>query len=304
MRVGRSASAASFSDDGRASGTPTRPTSAGEGLCSRELGGTGRPATFRDVFASREFRAIYAASTLSWIGDYVARAAVTALVYQVTDSVAASAAAFAISYAPWLLGGSVLVVARRAVPVPHGHGHLRRRPDAHHGGGRDAPACRCRWCWSCSCWLRVLHAAVRRGPLGHPARGARRRPVRARARPATRPPPSRPRSSGTSSAPRCPITNPRLALADQRGHASPSPRCWSGSGCSWRRAGAGPRTAAPTCCARPSTASGSSSAPRRCGRSSLLVFCGVLFVVVPEGLGAAWAATLADGAGTRAGPRA
>lgn len=67
-----------------------------------------RPATFRDVLASSEFRSIYAASTLSWLGDYVAKAAITALVYQQTSSVAASAAAFAISYTPWLLGGPVL----------------------------------------------------------------------------------------------------------------------------------------------------------------------------------------------------
>jgi hypothetical protein len=56
-----------------------------------------------------EFRAIYAASSLSWIGDYIARAAITALVFQLTHSAIASAAAFALSYAPWLLGGSVLV---------------------------------------------------------------------------------------------------------------------------------------------------------------------------------------------------
>jgi MFS family permease len=68
-----------------------------------------RQATFREVLASTEFRAIYVASTLSWVGDYLARAAITALVYQITESVVASAAAFAISYAPWLLGGSVLV---------------------------------------------------------------------------------------------------------------------------------------------------------------------------------------------------
>jgi hypothetical protein len=68
-----------------------------------------RPATYREVLGSHEFRAIYAASTLSWAGDYLARAAITALVFQMTGSVAASAGAFAISYAPWLLGGSVLV---------------------------------------------------------------------------------------------------------------------------------------------------------------------------------------------------
>jgi MFS family permease len=75
-----------------------------------------RPATFQDVLASREFRAVYAASTLSWVGDYLARAAVTALVYKYTGSVAYSAAAFAISYAPWLLGGSVLVSLAERYP--------------------------------------------------------------------------------------------------------------------------------------------------------------------------------------------
>jgi MFS transporter len=73
-----------------------------------------RPTRFRDVFASAEFRSLYAASALSWLGDFVARAAVTALVFDQTKSVAISAAAFAISFAPWLLGGYLLVaVAER-----------------------------------------------------------------------------------------------------------------------------------------------------------------------------------------------
>jgi len=84
------------------------------------VSGTGRhaerPATFRDVLGVREFRAIYAASTLSWFGDYIARAAITALVYQATQSVPASAAAFAITYAPWLLGGSFLVSLAERYP--------------------------------------------------------------------------------------------------------------------------------------------------------------------------------------------
>jgi MFS family permease len=75
-----------------------------------------RPATFREVFAVGEFRAIYAASTLSWVGDYVARAAITALAFQITGDVLISAAAFAISYAPWLLGGSVLVALAERYP--------------------------------------------------------------------------------------------------------------------------------------------------------------------------------------------
>ncbi len=67
------------------------------------------------MLASREYKAVFSASALSWFGDYAARAAVTALVYQQTNgSVAASAATFAISYLPWLGFGAVLsAVAER-----------------------------------------------------------------------------------------------------------------------------------------------------------------------------------------------
>jgi MFS family permease len=67
-----------------------------------------RPATFREVFGVREYRAIYLAAAASWFGDYLAKAAVTALVYQQTNSVAAAAAAFATSYVPWVVGGPLL----------------------------------------------------------------------------------------------------------------------------------------------------------------------------------------------------
>lgn len=75
-----------------------------------------RPARYRDAFASGEFRALYSASVLSWLGDYIARAAITAMVFDQTGSAAASAAAFAISFAPWLLGGSVLVAIAERYP--------------------------------------------------------------------------------------------------------------------------------------------------------------------------------------------
>jgi MFS family permease len=78
--------------DGRAAGTPDEE----------------RPATFRDVFAVAEFRALYIACSLSWMGDYLARAAITALVYRQTQSVLLSAASFAVSYLPWILGGPLL----------------------------------------------------------------------------------------------------------------------------------------------------------------------------------------------------
>ena len=67
-----------------------------------------RPVTFRDVFAVSEYRAVWFALVASWIGDYLARAAVVVLVYQQTESVTLSAAAFAVSYVPWLLFGTVL----------------------------------------------------------------------------------------------------------------------------------------------------------------------------------------------------
>jgi MFS family permease len=71
---------------------------------------------FADVLAIREFRTIYSAAVLSWIGDYAARAAVTALVLRATDSILAAAAAFAITYAPWLLGGQLLVALAERYP--------------------------------------------------------------------------------------------------------------------------------------------------------------------------------------------
>ena len=66
------------------------------------------PATFREVFAPSEFRAIYASGALTWFGDYLTKAAVSILVYQQSKSVALSAAAFAMSYLPWLIGGPLL----------------------------------------------------------------------------------------------------------------------------------------------------------------------------------------------------
>lgn len=75
-----------------------------------------RTATFREVFAIREFRAIFAATALSWVGDYLAKIAVAVLVFQQTGSAGAAAAAFAISYAPWLLIGPVLTALAERLP--------------------------------------------------------------------------------------------------------------------------------------------------------------------------------------------
>jgi MFS family permease len=67
-----------------------------------------RQATFREVFAVREFRPLFGTFLLSTAGDELARVALTVLVYQRTSSPLLSALTFAIGYLPWLLGGPVL----------------------------------------------------------------------------------------------------------------------------------------------------------------------------------------------------
>lgn len=75
-----------------------------------------RPATFREIFSGGEFRGVYAAGLLSWLGDYVAKAAVSAMVYNQTHSFAISAASFAIGYLPWVVGGPVLAALAERYP--------------------------------------------------------------------------------------------------------------------------------------------------------------------------------------------
>jgi Major Facilitator Superfamily len=77
---------------------------------------TDHPATFRDVFAVREYRAVYLALIANWIGEYLSRAAITVLVFQQTGSVLLSAASFAISYLPWIAGGPVLAALAERYP--------------------------------------------------------------------------------------------------------------------------------------------------------------------------------------------
>src|SRR3712207_5352499 len=86
-------------------------------VCSSDLAGAApRPATFRGLFAVREFRPLFGTYLLSTIGDELARVALTVLVYQRTDSPLLSAVNFAISYMPRLLGGPLL--STLADPLP------------------------------------------------------------------------------------------------------------------------------------------------------------------------------------------
>jgi MFS family permease len=69
---------------------------------------TERKVTFGEIFGIAEYRAIFSSTQLSWVGEYMAKAAVMALVFAQTGSVVLSAASFALSYVPWLIGGPFL----------------------------------------------------------------------------------------------------------------------------------------------------------------------------------------------------
>ena len=65
-------------------------------------------ATFRDVFAVREFRALWLSEILSVAGDRLALVALTLLVYDRTKSPLLAALAYAAGYLPWVVGGLFL----------------------------------------------------------------------------------------------------------------------------------------------------------------------------------------------------
>lgn len=77
-----------------------------------ELGGgdngPARPATYRSLFASGEFRALWLAQAISLTGDQLARVAITTLVFGQTRSAVLTATVYAITYVPWLIGGPLL----------------------------------------------------------------------------------------------------------------------------------------------------------------------------------------------------
>jgi MFS family permease len=81
-------------------------TDAAEGVLPP--GAPERTASFREVFAVREFRPLFGTFLLSTAGDELARVALTVLVYQRTSSPLLTALTFAIGHLPWLLGGPLL----------------------------------------------------------------------------------------------------------------------------------------------------------------------------------------------------
>lgn len=73
-------------------------------------------ATFREVFADSEFRAIWLAEFASVAGDQFARVALTVVVYERTHSPLLTALTYAASYLPWLIGGLFLSDLADAYP--------------------------------------------------------------------------------------------------------------------------------------------------------------------------------------------
>jgi len=86
------------------------------------LTGTAERATYREVFAVAEFRALWLAQLLSVTGDQLAKVAVTVLVYDRTHSALLAAVTFAVSFLPAFIGGLTLSgladrLPRRAVMI-------------------------------------------------------------------------------------------------------------------------------------------------------------------------------------------
>jgi MFS family permease len=65
-------------------------------------------ATFRSVFAVREFRALWISEVLSVAGDRLALVALTLLVFHHTGSPLLTALTYAAGYVPWVIGGLFL----------------------------------------------------------------------------------------------------------------------------------------------------------------------------------------------------
>jgi MFS family permease len=67
-----------------------------------------RTATYREVFAVRAYRHLFTASLLSQSGDQLTKVAMASLVLERTGSAILTAATYAITYLPWVLGGPLL----------------------------------------------------------------------------------------------------------------------------------------------------------------------------------------------------
>lgn len=67
-----------------------------------------RPASYREVFAVAEFRALFSAQLLSTLGDQLARVALAVLVFDRTSSPSLTTLTYALTYLPELFAGPLL----------------------------------------------------------------------------------------------------------------------------------------------------------------------------------------------------
>lgn len=77
-------------------------------MAGRHRRAPGRRTTYREVFGVGEFRPIWFAQVLSYVGDQFAQVALALLVYNTTGSTLLTAVAYALTYLPPILGGPVL----------------------------------------------------------------------------------------------------------------------------------------------------------------------------------------------------
>jgi MFS family permease len=85
-------------------------------IAERVAEGRAARATFRDVFAVGEFRALWTAQMLSMAGDQLARVALTVLVFERTRSALLAAVTFVCSIIPTFVGGVALAGIADRVP--------------------------------------------------------------------------------------------------------------------------------------------------------------------------------------------
>jgi MFS family permease len=85
-----------------------RTAGSGEAAPGRHRRAPEKQATYREVFAIREFRGLWFAQVLSYAGDQFAQVAIAVLVYHRTGSALLTALAYALTYLPPIAGGPLL----------------------------------------------------------------------------------------------------------------------------------------------------------------------------------------------------
>jgi MFS family permease len=87
---------------------PTGPHPPGPHPTGRHRRPPEKQASYREVFAVREFRGLWTAQLLSYAGDQFAQVAIAILVYHRTHSALLTALAYALTYLPPIFGGPLL----------------------------------------------------------------------------------------------------------------------------------------------------------------------------------------------------